>query len=225
MPEKAHEAPKRRLENGGICSLERVGALTDGVVAIAATILVLELKIPDHGGELSTAQLHEDLLAQVPTFWSWIISFFLTARFWQEQHFVWARLLRCDAVSVAINFVFLCACSLIPFVADLAGDYPDDPLSVLLFSLVMAANSVSLAVLTIHVHRESLCESEATRLELRHRALYLALIIPLVALLSSTIAYLGYPAAALAVWGLEVMAIRVHTKVSRHIRHRAKTAQ
>ncbi len=59
-------------------TMERLCALTDGVYAIVLTLLVLDLKIPVSPG-LSEAKIIDDLVKQIPNFFSYVISFFLVA--------------------------------------------------------------------------------------------------------------------------------------------------
>ena len=58
---------------------DRIIALTDGIVAIAATIMVLELKIP----KIITL---DSLLSQIPILYSYIISFALIYLSWRSHH-------------------------------------------------------------------------------------------------------------------------------------------
>ncbi|MGB5952630.1 MAG: TMEM175 family protein, partial [Ornithinimicrobium sp.] len=72
--------------------VERLNALTDGVFAIALTLLVLELKLPNAGE--GTAFL-EALRQDWHVFFAWLISFVAIARFWIVHHSVVAQLERC----------------------------------------------------------------------------------------------------------------------------------
>jgi uncharacterized membrane protein len=100
---------------------ERLGALTDGVFAIALTLLVLEIKFPDPPpadltlGEILTTDWHP--------FVGWIISFVVLARLWLIQHDTAAALSRASSHTLLINMVFLGTISLIPFSANFISVY------------------------------------------------------------------------------------------------------
>jgi uncharacterized membrane protein len=67
--------PKHRLE-----------ALTDGVFAIAITLLVLELRLPGPEAVAAAGGLNGALLHLLPRFVAWVVSFFVLAIFWAGHH-------------------------------------------------------------------------------------------------------------------------------------------
>lgn len=166
-------------------SLERLGALSDGVFAIILTLLVLELKIPQLTATHSEQEMLLDLERQIPSFAAWIISFVLVARIWIVHHAILARLARCHIGTITINFVLLGFCSLVPFGAGLIGTYEWDPLAIIIFSGVFAATGFSLGLLARHAERESsLHRPDAAPVDLNFHWRYHALGIPGVALAS-----------------------------------------
>ena len=69
----------------GELRLSRIEAFSDGVFAVAVTLLVLDLKVPaltDHAG---VGELARALLDQLPKFVSWLISFIIVCKFWLKQ--------------------------------------------------------------------------------------------------------------------------------------------
>lgn len=202
---------------GPLCAVERMAALSDGVVAIAMTLLVLELKLPDAPPQVAIADLARMLADQGPAFWAWMVSFLLVARFWQEHHAIVARIHRCDRMAVGINFAFLALVSLIPFSSHLAGDHPRNVLSVVIFSATMVATALTLAALTRHIRRRGLHAADDNRhggddrhagdQELGRQAAYLGIILPGVGLATVALAALGAESLALSLWGLEIVAV------------------
>ena len=74
-------------------SIYRGEALADGIYAVTMTLLVIELKLPDHTliqGANALAQALSDLLPKVL---AWVISFFVLAFFWFGHH----RVFLCEA--------------------------------------------------------------------------------------------------------------------------------
>lgn len=132
--------------------IERLNALSDGVFAIALTLLVLELKLPD-------AAAGEDFLDAVTQDWhvflAWLISFVAIARFWIVHHFVVAHMDRCHTGTIAINFAVLGAVSLMPFTADAIGtDKITEPWSTVAFAANLGLMSLALGLLARHVVNE-----------------------------------------------------------------------
>ncbi len=87
----------------------RLEALTDGVVAIILTIMVLELKVPE-GGSLSA------LAASLPTLLTYAVTFMTVALWWNNHHHMLQIADRIDGRVLWANIGFLFWLSLMPFV-------------------------------------------------------------------------------------------------------------
>lgn len=119
-------------------SKERVAALFDGIVAITATLLILNIDVTTSGPELTLG----DLRAILPSIAHWAVSFVMVGVIWSEFHFVFAHSQRWDGGLLFVTFAQIAAISLIPFAADLVGDYSGSVLAALAFSAVMGANGL-----------------------------------------------------------------------------------
>lgn len=119
--------------------LGRIVAFSDGVMAVAITLLVLNLDVPDGAGD----QLGEKLVDLLPSVAAYVLSFLLVGRFWVVHHNVFASLYKCDGRLMALNLLFLATIAIVPFSTDLYDKYNEEPLAVALFGFVM-----SLAALT-----------------------------------------------------------------------------
>lgn len=125
----------------------RIGALSDGVFAIAMTLLVLELKLPELGPDVGPKAFNMALMKQGTGVVSWLLSFAILCRLWITQH----ALLKGDAIRsrgfTTWNFVFLGAVSLVPFPTSLLSEHHDQAASVAVFSLVLAVAGVALGAM------------------------------------------------------------------------------
>jgi uncharacterized membrane protein len=109
--------------------LERVNAFSDGVFAIAITLLVLNVEIPSvPGDELGSAlkALWSDLIA-------YMIGFAVIGLFWFGHHRLFSRLVRSDGRLVLVNMVLLGLIGVMPFTTGLLGGY-DEPVAVALYA-------------------------------------------------------------------------------------------
>lgn len=107
-------------------SMQRVEAFSDGVFAIAITLLVLEIKVPTHT-ELEHASLAQLLFQRWPKYAAYIFSFFTIGVFWANHHH-WLKLFRkTNHVFNLLNVFFLMCISFLPFPTALMGDYITDP--------------------------------------------------------------------------------------------------
>jgi uncharacterized membrane protein len=119
--------------------LGRIAGFTDGVMAVAITLLVLNLDVPN----VSTDQLGEELVDLIPSVFAYLLSFALVGRFWVVHHRLFETLHRFDDTLMALNLFFLAAIAIVPFSTDLYDKFSDDSLAVAVFGFVM-----SLAALT-----------------------------------------------------------------------------
>jgi len=143
---------------------ERLLTLSDGVVAIALTLLVLQLQIPSlpagTSPDSSSALWHE---LTDPSFTSlivaYLVSFYVIAQFWLAHHRTY-RLVSGHSESLAWwNFAFLLTITLFPFSSELLGRYPDNRVAVIEFgaNLLLASLATTLT-LNIARHQHMLIE-------------------------------------------------------------------
>lgn len=133
--------------------LGRLTAFSDGVLAIAITLLVLNIEVPrPEEGE----SLREALLDLAPTAFAWVLSFAVIGLFWTVHHRVLSYLRRADMTIVWVNFTFLGAVSLLPFTSDLMGQYGGESVAVALYALNVAAGIFCLGAVGLVARRRDL---------------------------------------------------------------------
>ena len=140
----------------GELRLGRIEAFSDGVFAIIVTLLVLDLKVPPLTDATSAGELAQGLIAQLPRFLSWLISFIIVCKFWLNHHHVLGQARHADYALVWINSIFLMGQSFIPFPTALIGQYSDNPLAVALFGCVFAVNTALFIWLQTYIERRLL---------------------------------------------------------------------
>lgn len=104
-------------------SKARVETLVDGVFAIAMTLLILEVKVPDLVNPKSANELLGSLHHALPTAIAYFLSFFMLGLFWVWHHRLAEKVTAFDAPLLAITFAFLALVSSFPFAAALFGRY------------------------------------------------------------------------------------------------------
>ncbi|MBE9478220.1 MAG: DUF1211 domain-containing protein [Chloroflexi bacterium] len=110
----------------------RIEGLADGIFAIAMTLLVLNLALPEMGKGL--AEVHSLLFGQIDKFLNYALSFVLLAAFWIRHHQQFYFIKRTDGKHLWINIFFFMFVGLIPFSTTLIGHYPRDSLAEVLFA-------------------------------------------------------------------------------------------
>jgi uncharacterized membrane protein len=125
-------------------SADRLVVLSDGVVAIALTLLILGIQVPSPDGlrdANSISELASALGHTVDGWISYIISFYVIAQFWLVHRQLFGGIRGYRDGLAAWNFLFLLTISVMPFTSDLIGKYPENSLAVVIFSanLILAS--------------------------------------------------------------------------------------
>ena len=106
-------------------STRRLEALTDGVFAIAMTLLVLDLKVENLGEAATNQQLWEALAGMQSNLISFIVSFLLLGSMWAVHVRQFEYIKQADRRFTMINTLRLLAVVFMPFTTSLAGAYPN----------------------------------------------------------------------------------------------------
>jgi len=107
--------------------------MVDGIFAIAMTILVLGINPPKPAGSQAQAVLPGEIFDLVPEVFIFVAAFLILATFWLGHHGQFHFVRAVDSRLVWINVLLLIPIVFIPFSTDLAGDYPEVQIAVLLF--------------------------------------------------------------------------------------------
>ena len=102
----------------------RLEAFSDGVFAIAVTLLVLDLKVPDLDADTVTnPQLRERLLRQRPAYLGFLSSFLTILIIWVNHHYLFKLIHRSDRGFMFLNGLLLLLVTFIPFPTSLLSRY------------------------------------------------------------------------------------------------------
>lgn len=115
----------------------RVEAFSDGVLAIAITLLVLEIRVPHLESPVDVPATLSALLALSPKLAGFLLSFLFIAVFWVNHHRFFGLIRRVDAGLLWLNNLLLFLLCFIPFPTAFMGDYPNNPVTIGLFALVL----------------------------------------------------------------------------------------
>jgi uncharacterized membrane protein len=106
----------------GSTEFERVAFLSDAVIAIALTILALDLQVP----AVDAGDLPRALGDELPSFFAFGLTFAIIAVSWIGHHRFVSALVRMDIRFVQWNFLYLAAICLMPFGSSLISEHADD---------------------------------------------------------------------------------------------------
>jgi uncharacterized membrane protein len=180
--------------------LERIVFFSDAVMAIAITLLVIDIKVPEI--DPGSAALHlPDYLSETAThLLTFLISFAVIGIYWAAHHRYFGFIQRYDTPLIALNLVFLFFIACMPFVASLLGRHASVPAAVVAYTLTVAALGASLAGIWWYAtHGNRLVDPELDRSTIRITKIRL-LAGTLVFLLAAPLAFIGTTAAMTAWW-------------------------
>ena len=154
-------------------SLSRVQALADGVFAVAMTLLVLDVRLPDMHADDSRA-LWSQLNDLGPNVAAYLLSFTMLGTFWLALHTVLELCDRSDRMLAWAVLSFLFFVTTLPFTASVLADHVHVPLAVVLYWLNLAALGTTLAWLVVHARADLVEPQHAPAMSLVRRRLVLA---------------------------------------------------
>ncbi len=139
------ERRRQRFERG--TDPARVLALSDGVIAIIITLLVLEIHVPElTGGQ----DLREALREIRPSFVAFLISFVVVAIAWAGHRDQFALIRRTDRTLVWLNILYLLPLSVLPFATSLLARYDEEPVALRMYGILLVAIAVTRLIMWIY---------------------------------------------------------------------------
>ena len=166
-------------DEGGLTK-SRIEALTDGVFAVAMTLLVFEIKIPGFAPEAGVGGLARHLAALWPNFVSYAISFFVLGIYWVGHHNEFHFIRRSNRPFLWLNIVFLFFVTLIPFSAALISSHFDEPIAIAFYGGNLIAVGLMLYAMWAYATRGRRLVDQDLPAEAVHRAARRILIAPCV---------------------------------------------
>jgi uncharacterized membrane protein len=172
--------------------MARLKALSDGVVAFALTLLVLDIRVP---AGVAAVDLAASLVALGPELLIYLMAFVVIGSAWGAHQRMLGQISRGDGLLVWFTLLSLLPITLVPACASLLGDFPNQFVAVAVFASNAVAIQLTAYVLWRHADRHGLIDRSLDRrvvdgIGRRHlvNGLGFALSIPL-ALVAPAIAY------------------------------------
>ncbi|MGN6445001.1 TMEM175 family protein [Amnibacterium sp.] len=182
-------------------TLERTAAFSDAVFAIAMTVLVLELRVP----EVPPGDLAAALPSLVGPYLTFVLSFAVVGVVWLSHHRKLAVITRFDQGLLRLNLVVLLLVASVGLPTAVLGRYGDTVAAVVLYAAQIAAMGVSMAVLWSWARLRRLVDPRVDVAVFRLMLLQ-TIVLPAVFLISIPVALLAGATAGELVWLLGVPA-------------------
>jgi uncharacterized membrane protein len=160
MPQDTQAAATREKETG------RLEAFSDGVFAIAITLLALELKVPhfDAGGNMAD-RLISGLTNQWPSYFAFITSFFTVLIMWVHHHAIFRLVRGADVTLLFANGFLLMLVTVVPFPTAVVAEYLRTPAAAaacMLYSGFFVLIGIAFMVLLWAAFRPSVVDPDAS---------------------------------------------------------------
>jgi uncharacterized membrane protein len=179
-----------------VTSLTRMEALSDGVFGVALTLLVIDIKIPDHapGDPLRV------LIELGPQILVYALSYLVVAYTWMWHHMIFDLIKRSTRLLIWMNLILLLPVAFLPFSASFVSRYPTSGVAVAVYGADLSLFSLVLIAIWNYACRERLFADEtdqATMSATRRRVHLLAALS-----IGSTVIGLFFPIAGLILFAL-----------------------
>ncbi len=162
--------PKRR--QGNEIEFSRIVAFSDGVFAIAITLLVLAITVPDH---LQNETLASALWGQRDDMLAYALSFAVIGRFWVVHHRFFSEVTGFDNRLLSLNIFYLAWIVLIPFSSEVLGDHGGEAAAIVLYAANLSGVVLTGMWMAADSRRAGLTSiAAAEHHEQRYRSLYIA---------------------------------------------------
>lgn len=135
----------------------RVEALADGVFAIAMTLLILDIRVP----EVPESDLAAAIVALWPRFLAYALSFVVLGVYWVGHHAYFRFIRRTDRVLLWLNILLFMSVVLVPFSTSLLGRYPSQRTAVAEYAANLAfTGSVNYLIWWYSTHGHRLVDTD-----------------------------------------------------------------
>ncbi len=176
-------AAKHREENE--IEFSRIVAFSDGVFAIAITLLVLNLGVPEH---IRGDDLTKSLLDQKQDLFAYALSFAVIGRFWIIHHRFFGDVIGFDGRLIGLNLFYLAWIVLIPFSSQVLGDHAGDTGAVVLYAANLAGVVLAGMLLFVDARRAGLARTDPDEAQ---ESLRISLLIATIFLASIPVAFVN----------------------------------
>jgi len=174
--------------------IDRLSFFSDGVFAIAITLLIIEIKVPviEHA---SNEALLDSLSEMSLKFIGFLISFAIVGHYWSVHHRIFGYVKKYNSPLLWVNLGFLCSVVLLPFSSGLLGEYSSDlhlyvPYVVYVINICLTGLMNCWLWLYISNPRRQFLTHTISDARIR-LGLYRSLIIPLVFIISLVVFYIN----------------------------------
>ncbi|MGE5123653.1 MAG: TMEM175 family protein [Acidobacteriaceae bacterium] len=179
-----HTAEQNRI------GLERLMFFSDAVFAIAITVLILDIHLPEGGEAANDGELLSILVGLWHQYLAYVISFWVIGIYWINHHRKFLLIKKFDGLLLTLNLLLLMFIAFIPFPSAVISENTTR-LASIFYSLVMASGGLALTILWLHAEKNNNLIDPRLSKQLRWRETAGSLAIAIIFLVSIGIAFIN----------------------------------
>jgi uncharacterized membrane protein len=192
-PPKLSTSEQRQYEESSL-ELERIIFFSDAVIAIAITLLSVQITLPQN---VDVNNLSQEIFRLVPQFGIYALSFLIIGNYWVIHHRVFRNIKDYDTRLIWLNVLFLLCIAFLPVPSAVIGRFPTERSAIIFFDISLAFTGITQASIWWHAsYKHQLIPKNLSPWLVRWGKIR-SLIPPAVMLLSVMLSFVN---TALAVW-------------------------
>jgi uncharacterized membrane protein len=178
--------------------LERLIFFSDAVIAIAITLLTVQISIP---GNIQAAQLTSAILNLIPQFGIYALSFLVIGNYWVIHHRVFRNIKHYDSTLIWLNVFFLLFIAFLPVPSNVVGRFPTEQSAIIFFNICLIFTGITQAAIWRYASQNHRLIDKRLSQKLVDWGMIRSLVPPVVMMLSIILTYINTLSAVLC-WGL-----------------------
>ncbi|MBN1288377.1 MAG: DUF1211 domain-containing protein [Actinobacteria bacterium] len=179
--------------------MDRIASFSDAVFAVAITLLVLNIEIPDIPEKLVNKELVSEITALWPNIFALILSFLIIGFLWISHHNLFRHIENQNGFLLWINLAILLSIILLPFSTSVISEYGNTSIGVIIYAANYAAACFLFAAMWYFITKSPGLVSSAFSVEMGKHATLSFLLVGGVFMVSIALAFLS-PQAAEYFW-------------------------
>ena len=181
--------PQDHTDHLNQIGLERLVFFSDGVFAIAITLLALEIRLPAGENILSENEMLQAMLGLGQHYLGYFISFLAIGVFWIAHHRKFRFIQRYDSRLLMLNLLLLMVVAFIPFPSSLISEYPNRTATIF-YALTMILAAILFCLIWWYATWHNRLVDDKLDVRTRRRQFISPLLTGLVFTLSIAVAYI-----------------------------------
>ncbi len=195
--DKLSTQEQERIQEASL-ELERIIFFSDAVIAIAITLLSVQIYLPQ---DIDVNHLSQEIFSLLPKFGIYALSFLIVGNYWVIHHRVFRNIKDYDTTLIWLNVFFLLCIAFMPVPSTVIGRFPTERSAIIFFDISLAITGIAQASIWWHATNKHHLIPKDFSPALVTWGKQRSLIPPIVMLLSIALSFVSTVAALLS-WGL-----------------------